>query len=41
MTNGTDAAPNAHDLDATAAPGAHMAAELASQPETWARAAGG
>ena len=40
MTNGTDAAPNAHDLDATAAPGAHMAAELASQPETWARAAG-
>lgn len=39
MTHGTDAAPTAPDHDATAAPGAHMAAELASQPQTWERAA--
>jgi fructoselysine-6-P-deglycase FrlB-like protein len=39
MTHGTDAATPEPARATTAAPGAHMAAELASQPETWARAA--
>ena len=42
MTHGIDAAPPADHVDHAAgagAPGAHMAAELASQPENWARAA--
>lgn len=39
MTHGTDAATPQAAAAAQAAPGAHMAAELASQPETWARAA--
>ncbi|MDR6906805.1 fructoselysine-6-P-deglycase FrlB-like protein [Agromyces sp. 3263] len=39
MTHGTDAATPEAAAAAQAVPGAHMAAELASQPETWARAA--
>src|SRR6478735_11293446 len=39
MTHGTDAATPQAAAAAQDAPGAHMAAELASQPETWARAA--
>ena len=39
MSHGTDAEPIRRGTAGEASLGAHMAAELASQPETWARAA--
>jgi len=40
MTHGTESEPTRPGTAGEARLGAHMAAELASQPETWARAAG-